>query len=660
MSTLTIKTENSSKILPGDESGLPLELWQIILSSLSAWDLCQVCCVCKTWNSFMRCVDSTRWKELYLSSTEWKHPKWPLNIESEPSSWKLAYKEQYLSSKFWQNGIKNMPIVSCLSVLKRNRVKKLINVGPGQEHENLRSALLVANDYDRICVHPGIYDEQFEMSSKIPFELVGCGELGSVILVVCIEQIAPTGRLSNLVLRAPWFTSFILKVRSGFMQIDNCILEDGMIYAQNPGTCHVRFSSFRHAAVILQHMNATVIEHCEFSQSDTADIIVEGHVKDDKNWTYSYLCQHTRNLILPHAQSDVLEEKSSDLETSTNENTQRTNLTNENEEEESHVITVVEVPDTVKRNSVSVVTERMSSVSEWVNNAPSNPVGSTASLTTASVAEVWSISETSHGSLYDLDGLDSNSVTDPESRQSHHSSFSSDDDSPSMIQSDSEDDLSDGSVIMLPHLRQHHLRLAQSKKSHKQSNLSVDSSYFKPIRFDLTKDSTAKDMLNQVKGCLIHACRMSHSKGGVMVSLQGQAIISECDISNVSYGIRCIQNAQVIILKNKIHHCRTSGIFMRLASSGLVAGNDIHSNLEAGIDIRKNADPIIQHNRIHNGKRSGIVVLGSGRGQIEKNDIYENKEAGVYVLYGGNPTISGNYIYDGHGLMYIIYMMVMI
>ena len=30
-----------------------------------------------------------------------------------------------------------------------------------------------------------------------------------------------------------------------------------------------------------------------------------------------------------------------------------------------------------------------------------------------------------------------------------------------------------------------------------------------------------------------------------MVSLQGHALISACDISNVSYGIRCIQNARV-------------------------------------------------------------------------------------------------------------------
>jgi F-box protein 10 len=48
----------------------------------------------------------------------------------------------------------------------------VIRVGRDMEHSTLKSALAVANDYDRIEVYPGIYDEQFEMSSKIPFELI--------------------------------------------------------------------------------------------------------------------------------------------------------------------------------------------------------------------------------------------------------------------------------------------------------------------------------------------------------------------------------------------------------------------------------------------------------------------------------------------------------
>jgi len=99
-----------------------------------------------------------------------------------------------------------------MPIFKRSKLRKTITVGTGKDFESLKGALEVANDYDRILVYPGIYDEQFEMSSKMPFELVGVGELGSVILVVCIEQTAITGRINNLVFRAPWFTNFILKV----------------------------------------------------------------------------------------------------------------------------------------------------------------------------------------------------------------------------------------------------------------------------------------------------------------------------------------------------------------------------------------------------------------------------------------------------------------
>uniref|UniRef100_A0ACB8ET62 Uncharacterized protein n=1 Tax=Sphaerodactylus townsendi TaxID=933632 RepID=A0ACB8ET62_9SAUR len=101
-----------------------------------------------------------------------------------------------------------------------------------------------------------------------------------------------------------------------------------------------------------------------------------------------------------------------------------------------------------------------------------------------------------------------------------------------------------------------------------------------------------------------------------------------------------VKSNKITMLKNDIHHCKTSGIFLRLGSGGLIADNDIHSNCEAGIDIRKGANPLILCNRIHSGLRSGIVVLGNGKGIIRSNQIYGNKEAGIYILYNGNPLVS--------------------
>jgi hypothetical protein len=52
-------------------------------------------------------------------------------------------------------------------------------------------------------------------------------------------------------------------------------------------------------------------------------------------------------------------------------------------------------------------------------------------------------------------------------------------------------------------------------------------------------------VLNEVRGCLVHKCRITQSKGAVMVSLQAHAIVMESEINSVGYGIRCIQNSRV-------------------------------------------------------------------------------------------------------------------
>lgn len=264
-----VNCKSNSKVTERQEIlQLPVEIWRIIFNFLNPFDLCRCVCVCKQWNSIIYSLDITTWRRLFLSSHEWRHPHWPCE-ESEPTKpWRILYRENYLISKMWCQ--KSMQSVSCLHVFKRRRERKVINVGPGFEHETFRSALNVACEYDRILLHPGVYDEQFEMSSKLPLELVGCGPLGSVTIVVCIEQNALTGRLCNLVLRAPWFTGHMLKISLGHLQVDNCRFEDGQILVQNPGSCLIRYTEFVRAHLALHHVSVSVIENCYFSTDNTA------------------------------------------------------------------------------------------------------------------------------------------------------------------------------------------------------------------------------------------------------------------------------------------------------------------------------------------------------------------------------------------------------
>ncbi|KAH9513672.1 hypothetical protein Btru_041778 [Bulinus truncatus] len=886
-------------VSPGDKTGLPWEIWQIILSWLSAKDLCHFAMVCKTWSELVISVDNTRWKELYLACSEWRHPFWPLNTEAEPPSWRLAYRDQSIATRFWKRRQKHdSKQFSCASIFKKSIYPKNIHVGPGMGFDSLNAALSIANAYDRIIMHPGIYDEQFEVSAKIPFELVGHGEMGSIILVVGIQQLASTSRLTNLVLRAPWYTSFIVMINSGFLQIDNCIIENGMICAQNPSTLHIKFCTFRHATVVLQNMNASIIENCEFSQSKSANIIIEGYPKENKNWTYSFLKDRTNaiyqqnrslhrkkhglkttaslsstlhssftaksvttmysnhlhdssvtsdpihnldqpgasflnpGLLVPiyhgsdkdisvgcgdlqsmyqevgtasaeqfsekikdstksstenpeystpgssscvtvekkNVQNNTLQKHSSlkkgarrksvdshvefnfgndDLQGSSNfansnlENMNigrkssfnaslgesmylfkgrsksfsafshmnrkcrmnqiepvfprnaGTDICNNNHLHQSHPEADQLILPSVRKASSESDVNQVSEKKELINtsgksdtesdknNLSSNNPGPSRSQNLShdinsagcsglknslpehmplmnysirrSQSEEMMDSSDDDDDLSSLNGLNSpsessNGAADVQDAMSS-STDTSDADSVNYTNSDDNFSSSEESVIMLPHLQEIHVEHPGHKKSpgfsHSAETDSINSECTRPVPVNISEDAQMSKFVGQIQGCLIHQCRMNHSKGGLVVSLQAHAIISECDISNVSYGIRCIQNSRVVILKNKIHHCHTSGIFMRLAASGLIAGNDIHSNNEAGIDIRKSADPLVQYNQIHHGKRSGIVVLGSGRGQIKKNDIYCNAEAGVYILFGGNPTVSENYIYEG-------------
>ncbi|XP_052764613.1 F-box only protein 10-like [Mya arenaria] len=860
-SAVTVKTDTGSKVLPGDKRGLPYEIWAIILSYLGVEDLSRSAMVCKTWNEVVLSMDHTKWKELYLLSTDWKHPYWPLNLHSEPISWREAYKHQYIATNFWTQIDRRPGNVTCMSVFKKTKARKTITVGVGKDFESLKAALAVANDYDRIMVYPGIYDEQFEMSSKIPFELIGVGELGSVILVVCIEQTAITGRISNLVFRAPWFTNFILKVRSGYLQVDNCILEDGMMYVQNPGTVTLSFCTFRHATIILQHVNASIIQNCMFSQTDTAAITLEGYPKDDRNWTFRALnakitntcslqkkpeqprlgeglipksafslstatTSHKKSVSKSHllrqssVDTEALQRKMShDMNVSFNANVEGAvggvnirpldrrrqsacdstfsrhtleRLSNGDEEDDlGHLGTKSHTHMTaVKHKAHSLTThelteqnvhahdsrhhkEKIKRIENFVSdcakysNAGTSEGGSTVGdensddlhpngnhdndlhhqghhhhqqhhhhqhhhhhqnhhpsqgqghghlshqmpntqLTTPQRKTLYDSQESDCESdimnpkgLEKVPALDLHSLTSPNrqdgsqgnrghggssgvgldqglrlaprersissSEVSIHTassndvseedegggydsdgdqtSSSSDEDSLPFSDRDSQFSSSEESVIMLTYPDRHQPRSVSAQGD--LNDVASINSQNQSEHIDIIQDNDMRRMLNEVRGCLIYKCRVTQSKGAVMVSLQAHGIIMECEINCVGYGIRCIQNSTTVVLKNEIHHCRTSAVFMRLAATGLITGNDIHSNGEAGVDIRKNADPIVQCNRIHHGKRSGVVVLGSGRGQIRHNDIYQNKEAGVYILYRGNPTICNNQIYSG-------------
>lgn len=191
---------------------LPVELWRVILAYLPLPDLGRCCQVCRAWRELILSLDNTRWRQLCLGCPECRHPNWPSQPNLEPPSWREALKQHALASRTWaQNGPEHQSS-ACLLFFRRRKDRRVWHVGPGCEFETLRGALAVAGPYDRVVLHPGVYEEQAEIALKVPVELVGLGQLGEVALLVCMEQQCPTARLCNLVFMPPWFSTIVYKV----------------------------------------------------------------------------------------------------------------------------------------------------------------------------------------------------------------------------------------------------------------------------------------------------------------------------------------------------------------------------------------------------------------------------------------------------------------
>ncbi|XP_075787353.1 F-box only protein 10 isoform X1 [Pelodiscus sinensis] len=538
-------------------SGLPVELWRLILSYLRLPDLGRCSLVCKAWYELILSLDNTRWRQLCLGCTECRHPNWPSQPDVEPRSWREAFKQHYVASQTWAKSTQDFEAARCLHAFRRRKDRRVLRVGPGCALDTLRAALAAAGPYDRILLLPGVYEEQSEVPLKVPVEVVGQGKLGDVALLASIDQHCPTARLCNLVFMPAWFSPVVYKTTSGHVQFDNCNFESGQLRIHAPGTCQVKFCTFSQSSVHLHSVALGLLENCEFLGSETASVTVEGPPTSERNWA----CKHLAALAqaCPPA------------------------------------------PRTGGDLSPLLPASQAGRGRESAGGSPGGAEdGAAGDLQTDS-----SDSEPSAGS-----------ETEADEQAAYRLSY-----------------------------RAHgpsHRRAQAEGLAALQRELAL-----RTLPQELQRDREAQALASSLQGCLIRKCLFRDGKGGVFVCSQGRARLEGSVFRELTYAVRCIQSSKVVMLQNDIHHCKASGVFLRLAAGGLIAANNIHSNGEAGVDIRKGANPLILCNQIHSGLRSGIVVLGNGKGVIRSNQIYGNREAGVYILYNGNPVVSGNHIFQG-------------
>ncbi|KAM6034639.1 F-box only protein 10 isoform 2-T3 [Chlamydotis macqueenii] len=577
--------------------GLPVELWQLILSYLCLPDLGRCSLVCRAWYELVLSLDKTRWRQLCLGCIEHRHPNWPNQPGMEPQSWREAFKQHYLASKTWTKTTQDLESSNCLSLFRRRKGRRQLCVGASGEFSSLRAALAAASPYDRLVLLPGVHEEQSELLLKVPMEIVGQGKLGDVALVVSINQHCPTARLCNVVFMPARFTSVLYKTTSGYVQFDNCSFESGQLQIHAPGTCQVKFCTFKQSSIHLRSVALCILENCEFTGSENASVTVEGCPSSDRNWACKHLATLAKSCAVPVREPNP----------------------------PSHPLAKRDgwgesLLRPVRTWKIVVGEERNSFLSA---------LGAQALLGSAQEdmefgENLWSAKEEEYPTL-NSNSSDSNLCSNDEE---------------------------DAQVVYKLSYQAHSLShtLADISDSGLQSNrlhaLQTDLK-LKSLQQELQQDKEAQSLANSLQGCIIQQCLFRDGKGGIFIYSQGQAKLEGSIFRDLTYAVRCIQNSKVIMLRNDIHHCKASGIFLRLSAGGLIADNNIHSNCEAGVDIRKGANPLVLCNKIHSGLRSGIVVVGNGKGIIRSNQIYGNKEAGIYILYNGNPAVSGNHIFQG-------------
>lgn len=135
--------------------------------------------------------------------------------------------------------------------------------------------------------------------------------------------------------------------------------------------------------------------------------------------------------------------------------------------------------------------------------------------------------------------------------------------------------------------------------------------------------------------CKIHEAQSSGD--GIYFQEGAKGVVEECEIyQNRMNGIQ-VNGAEVVLRRNKIHHC-PYGIFFRRGATGVVEGNNIERVDCFGVYIQSGSDPHVVKNTIMNCDIDGILISAGGAGNLTDNIIH----AQVRILKGCAPVLGSN------------------
>ncbi|XP_062864874.1 F-box only protein 10 [Trichomycterus rosablanca] len=589
---------------------LPVELWRLVLAYLPLADLGRCCLVCHAWRELVLSLDNTRWRQLCLGLPGWRHPNWPRRPHQAPASWREALRRQALASRTWTQNGSEPHSSACLHLFRRRKDRRVWHVGavPGHGYETLRGALATAGPYDRVLLHPGIYEEQAEVTLKVPVEIVGMGRLGDVALLVSFDQQCPTARLCNLVLMPAWFSPVVYKTSSGHVQLDNCNFEGCQLHVRGPGTCQARFCSFSQgSSAHFLGVAISLMDSCEFSGGDSASVTVEGPPVSEHNWA----CKHLAALAKM-------------LTASTVPATNGLTAGSPDRGDLGDAFRVDWAKQDVDWEAKGTVIEDdgMDTSSESGDEGKSEltgmPAGAAVSYEGHGLAHLADPRPPDFASVPVLLTLSAELQRDPEAQEL-------------------------ASSVQGCLLRRCLLRDGKGGVhlcNHAQARL--EGNVFRGLNYAVRCIQNAKMVMlhNEVSGC---------RASGVFLRLSAQGLIAENDIhSNGEAGLDIRKGANPIILCNRIHSGLRSGIVVLGNGKGSIRSNQIYGNKEAGVYILYNGNPVISGNHIFQGLAAGVAVNENGRGLITENVIRQNQWGGADIRRGGDPILRNNFICHGY------------
>ena len=93
--------------------------------------------------------------------------------------------------------------------------------------------------------------------------------------------------------------SCTFQVLSGHLQVDQCVLQEGQVLVQSPGTLHMRYCALHHTQVRCHAVHVSILENCWLSKADSCAIAVEGQAKLVQGAHYQDLLKVRNWLIDP-------------------------------------------------------------------------------------------------------------------------------------------------------------------------------------------------------------------------------------------------------------------------------------------------------------------------------------------------------------------------